>query len=246
MLTSVMSWTGADSFELGGIRYTCRPLEGRFPSEPGHFCLVKPRFDVEWYTQFLRDLAPRTIVEVGTYDGASAAFFAEIARPKKLVTLDRRRKTSEAFTDFVTRRGFESTISAYGGVDQSDVRRLNEIMAAEFQGERLDLVVDDASHLVEPTRSTFNCLYPRLRPGGIYVIEDWPTHIAQLDEVSLAAFVFELMLAAANQPTAISELTANWNFVLVERPDSDIDPDSFNVSSCYGPRARSLVTKLIG
>jgi Methyltransferase domain len=246
MLASMVSWTGDESFELGGIRYACRPLDGRFRSEPGHLCLLKPGFHVEWYVQFLRDLAPRTIVEVGTYDGASAAFFAEIAYPKKLVTLDRRRKTSRGFTDFVTRRGFQSTISAYGGVDQGDVRRLKEIVAYEFDGERLDLVIDDASHLLGPTRSTFNCLFPLLRDGGIYLIEDWPSHIAWPDEVSLAVFVFELFLAAAHQPTVIRELTVTTNFVLVERADADIDTDSFDVSTCYGRRARSLVNNLGG
>jgi predicted methyltransferase len=35
----------------------------------------------------------------------------------------------------------------------------------------LDLVVDDTSHL-GPTRASFNTLFPRLRPGGVYVIED--------------------------------------------------------------------------
>ena len=36
-----------------------------------------------------------------------------------------------------------------------------------------DLIVDDASHLYRPTLASFEVLYPRLRPGGTYVIEDW-------------------------------------------------------------------------
>jgi hypothetical protein len=43
----------------------------------------------------------------------------------------------------------------------------------QFDGGPLDLVVDDCSHLYEPTRASFNELFPRLRPGGAYVIEDW-------------------------------------------------------------------------
>ena len=39
--------------------------------------------------------------------------------------------------------------------------------------DELDLVVDDASHTYEETRSSFEFLFPLLSPGGIYVIEDW-------------------------------------------------------------------------
>ena len=37
----------------------------------------------------------------------------------------------------------------------------------------LDLVIDDGSHVYTPTRTTFDLAFPRLREGGIYVIEDW-------------------------------------------------------------------------
>ena len=64
-------------------------------------------------------------------------------------------------------------VHAYYGVDQGDAATLRRIVADEFGGEPLDLVIDDASHLLDPTRSSFNVLFPLLRPGGVYVIEDW-------------------------------------------------------------------------
>jgi hypothetical protein len=33
--------------------------------------------------------------------------------------------------------------------------------------------VDDASHFYEQTKTTFETVFPMLRPGGIYLIEDW-------------------------------------------------------------------------
>jgi len=36
-----------------------------------------------------------------------------------------------------------------------------------------DLIVDDASHQAGPTVRTLDNLWPTLRPGGYYVIEDW-------------------------------------------------------------------------
>ena len=36
-----------------------------------------------------------------------------------------------------------------------------------------DLIVDDASHEGLLTRETFNIMWPQVKPGGYYVIEDW-------------------------------------------------------------------------
>lgn len=37
----------------------------------------------------------------------------------------------------------------------------------------MDLVVDDASHFYEQTKTSFQTLFPLVRPGGMYIIEDW-------------------------------------------------------------------------
>jgi hypothetical protein len=42
-----------------------------------------------------------------------------------------------------------------------------------LHAEQWDLIVDDASHSGELTRATFGLLWPLIRPGGFYVIEDW-------------------------------------------------------------------------
>ena len=42
----------------------------------------------------------------------------------------------------------------------------------EFDG-RLDLVIDDASHELHATKASFETLFPLLRSGGWYIIEDW-------------------------------------------------------------------------
>ena len=49
---------------------------------------------------------------------------------------------------------------------------MRHIVLGELANE-LDLVVDDASHAYEETKTSFEVLFPLLRPGGIYVIEDW-------------------------------------------------------------------------
>ena len=39
--------------------------------------------------------------------------------------------------------------------------------------ERFDLIVDDASHMGSKSRATFALLWPLVKPGGWYVLEDW-------------------------------------------------------------------------
>lgn len=247
----VVNWTGDRTFEIGDVEYVCSPmLRGGFLSEPGRFCLVKGPSEVQAYERLLKDLSPRVIVEVGTYDGASTALFAEIAHPDKLIGIDLQERRSVALDDFINRRGLGGVVSAHYGVDQGDAPRLREIVDAELEGRHIDLVVDDASHLLALTRRTFNALFPLVRPGGVYLIEDWwwihgdRSEEMLPNETPLTVLVFELVMACATAPGVIANVTANRNWVLVERGGDTLDPDSFDLSTCYGPRGRALVTNL--
>ena len=57
--------------------------------------------------------------------------------------------------------------------DQSDPEFLNGV--ARDLGGRLDLVVDDGSHVNAHVRASFEVLFPYVVPGGLYVIEDVQT-----------------------------------------------------------------------
>ncbi|SCG58567.1 class I SAM-dependent methyltransferase [Micromonospora halophytica] len=56
--------------------------------------------------------------------------------------------------------------------DQSDPAALTAI--AEEHGP-FDIVIDDGSHENEHVRTSFDALFPYVRPGGLYVIEDMQT-----------------------------------------------------------------------
>ncbi len=62
--------------------------------------------------------------------------------------------------------------------DQTDKAFLHAVV--EKMGG-VDIVIDDGSHINDHTIKAFGALFPRLRDGGIYVIEDvnssyWPSH----------------------------------------------------------------------
>jgi len=57
-------------------------------------------------------------------------------------------------------------------VANQDHPQLGRLVAAEAP-QGCDLIVDDASHIGHLTAATFALLWPLIRPGGFYVVEDW-------------------------------------------------------------------------
>ena len=58
---------------------------------------------------------------------------------------------------------------------QADTQFLSEV-ATSVAPEGFDIIIDDASHIGELSKTTFWHLFHRhLKPGGVYAIEDWGT-----------------------------------------------------------------------
>jgi predicted O-methyltransferase YrrM len=174
-----LAWRGDDTFDVAGVTFQATVVD-RFRSPGGSFWLVKTRPMVERYRELLSSLQPKRILELGIYQGGSAAFFALLCQPERLVAVDIRDDPAVGLERFIDERGLRDRVRTHYSLDQADVSALHRLVADEFGGEPLDLVVDDASHRLDPTRSSFNALFPHLRPGGIFVIEDWSWH-HQLD-----------------------------------------------------------------
>ena len=215
--------------------------------------IAKSRELVERHVALVDELGPQHIFELGALHGGSTLFFAEIARPRRIVAVDRAPKhlTVAPVESDVASRGLSDVVRFYGEVDQADRRRLAEIVEEVFDGSALDLVIDDCSHLYEPTRASFNELFPRLRPGGAYVIEDWPwAHIplgrwsADPDQVPLTRLLFEIILAMPGVPDLITDVSIDDGLAVIRRGDASVDPATFDVSACSNPRGRALLANL--
>jgi predicted O-methyltransferase YrrM len=140
--------------------------------------VMKSRALVERYIDLVRDLNPAVIVELGILRGGSTVLLSELSSPDKLLAFEIDDQPRAVLSDYVEARGLGAVVRPYYGVDQADRSRVTEILADELGSRPIDLVVDDASHLYEPTLSSFEVLFPRLRPGGLFVLEDWNgTHV---------------------------------------------------------------------
>ena len=112
------------------------------------------------------------MLEMGIYQGGSAALAMLTAEPARLVAFDIS-DPLEALETFRTERGLSDRLRTHYGLDQSDRARLSQMLDDEFGETPIDLIIDDASHLHDETVASFEVAFPRLRPGGEFVIEDW-------------------------------------------------------------------------
>ncbi len=190
------------------------------------FYKIKPLIDqYEAFWSRRPDFRPRNVFELGVWDGGSSAFWFEYFQPAKHVGADLTRRPDRYFQDYVRSRQLGPRLKIHWGIDQADARTLRKLVASEFDGP-LDLVIDDASHLYGPTKASFETLFPLLRPGGLYVIEDWawghwpgfhaPGH-AWARETPPTRLVTELVEATGTSTTLISSLVVLQGFVVVER-----------------------------
>lgn len=244
-------------FRIGEVEFHCS-TEGR-GSVPGRFFIRKDRRLVEDYLDLLDGFPNGNIVELGIAEGGSVALTALVATPEKLVALELDERPIPALDQLIARLGMTDRIRPCYGVDQGDREKVRMIIDDAFADQTLDLVVDDASHQLAPTRSSFETLFPRLRPGGLFLVEDWnhqhllahklavaladpdsPLHAeverrvaTGVTEDPLTRLIIELVLAQAETEEHLASVTVGPRWVAVRRGAGDLDQATFRLRDLF-------------
>jgi predicted O-methyltransferase YrrM len=142
-------------------------------STPERFVIVKRPPHRDAFVELCRSVRGGRIVELGIAEGGSTALAALVAEPSALLAIDLEPNRLAALDDFVAARDLGSRVHARYGVDQGARDQLARTVDEAIGSAPLDLVVDDASHQLDLTRISFEVLFPRVAPGGVYAIEDW-------------------------------------------------------------------------
>jgi hypothetical protein len=119
------------------------------------------------YEEYFRPLLDRDIklLELGIYRGGSLLLWRDYFQKGLIVGLDLQELKIEDET---------GRIRTYLGMQQ-DTQLLDRI-GNENAPQGFDVIIDDCSHIGELTRISFWHLFDNhLKPGGLYVIEDWST-----------------------------------------------------------------------
>jgi len=106
-----------------------------------------------------------TLVELGIAEGASLLVWSQLLPQALCVGVDRH--WSPALEEILERERLTSRIRLVAG-DHEQPGNFGDRLPRE-----IDLLIDDGSHLLEPTRKCFRALFDRVRSGGWYCIEDW-------------------------------------------------------------------------
>ena len=200
-----------------------------------HFRFYKIKELVDQYEAFLSrrpGFKPQHVMELGTFDGGSTAFWFELLQPDRFLSLDfKDGEDSEYFKQWVQSRGLKDRVHTYWRTDQANKPLLKKLAAKHFDN-RLDLVIDDASHMYAASKASFEALFPLCRPGALYVLEDWawdhwgvfsdPKH-PWAKEIRLTQLVIELVEAAGSSTSLIGSIDVYQGFIVVERGTAEFD-----------------------
>jgi predicted O-methyltransferase YrrM len=214
-------------------------------STPGHFIIGKSRAMIESMMAAVAAIPVENIVDVGVYKGGSVVFLNEAFRPRRLVGIESYSADLPPLREYCSAPDRKSRIGVYLGVNQADRAALAQICRQAFDDAPIDLVVDDASHFYTETRETFRALFPRLRPGSIYIVEDWawahwPEQYWQKelggdyfrDKPPLSNLLVELMLLCAGSPSFVRRVSFTEVAIYIERGSGAI-PQDFEPSEYY-------------
>ena len=217
------------------------------------------------YLDLAAEFTGSHVVELGIDQGASTCFLLEVLRPAGLVAVDINQECPEPLARFLADQGHTERAALGWGVDQTDGPTIRNLVGRQFQAAPPDLIIDDASHLIDQTTASFQELFGLLRPGGLYLIEDWSWH--EKFEVGLAAAVAAdesgafardlaeraanqaaprpmsrlaavLALAAAFAPDLVAEVTIRQDWLEVRRGPGAIAP-GFDLAELVSPIGRA-------
>ena len=131
----------------------------------------------------LKDRKNLIVVEIGIHEGESLELWNKYFDDAHIIGIDRRPVNYTPSSKNIT-------------VIQGKSSRADTFKTIQ----NVDIVIDDGSHKVVDQITTYNILYPRLNPNGIYIIED----IRKIDE-SKNSFL------SLNKNTTIFDYRKNLN-----------------------------------
>ena len=202
---------------------------------------------LEAYAEIKKQNRLKDILEIGVYRGGSTVFFDRFFEPDTLVAVEYERERLPKLDRYI-RNQAKSNVTVYTGVDQKSAPHLNAIVKKHFPNG-LDLVVDDASHWYDETKSSFETLFPYVRTGGWFLIEDWSwAHAGGLqepgniweDKPALTNLVFEIVVAHATNDTLIDKIIFSPGLVYLRRGSHPILPGQFRLADFKLMRGKSL------
>lgn len=164
------------------------------------------------YRAIAADLGPDArVCEVGIAAGAGLRMFRELFPGGMLVGVDQRESCRHTCAEL-----------AHIVIADQDHPALAAMLRKSFGF--FDLVVDDASHDGRLTAMTYAQLWPMVRPGGYYVIEDWyvgfPSWPSYDDSMLDLARGFLDFLERKPEAGGVESVTYEYGLIIIRKSPS--------------------------
>lgn len=235
-----------DTFNVNGI-----PM--RFSMKPGlvttadEALIFKDRGLVDLYLEHLPTFAPRNVLEFGIFQGGSAVLLATALGLERIACIDICNPLP-GLEAFLERHALADRVRCHFNTSQDDRERVRAIVEEVFGDNPLDMVIDDCSHAYELSKKSFEIVFPLLRPGGQYVLEDWawahweewqsPDH-AWKEWSALSNLVFEwVMLLPSTR--LIDRIEVRQPYVVLHKSAQAFDLSTFSIDALVKTRGRVL------
>ncbi|MCB1705199.1 MAG: class I SAM-dependent methyltransferase [Halioglobus sp.] len=255
-----IEWDTRRKFRLAGYRFHM-PLSLDRLSRSGKneknyadnvFFLLKSPDIIARYLGLLREAKLKNVVQLGVFRGGSVAFLQLLARPERLLAMELHPERQVFLDRFIDHEGLGESVRVEYGIDQADTENVARLVRETMgRGRQIDYVFDDASHMLTPTRSSFETLFPLIRPGGAYIVEDYAAaqlvvggfqqaasgsdsdrevfnhllaHSLQADHQPVHLLAVEAMLASINDPGIVRRVVVDRQWLKIVRGVREIDP----------------------
>jgi len=253
-IQSRLRWDDAEHLQVGKASFlvaTDGAVGTRTTAD--RFVLMKSKAMVESFLEHAPVGNVENIVDLGIFKGGSIAFYQQLFLPRRIVGIELHKDRVKGLDEFVSRHSLKDSVHLHYGTSQSDRKALAKIVHKEFRDQPIDLVIDDCSHKYEPTKASLNFLLPRVRPGGVYVIEDWgwahwpdehwqgTSHQYSDEPDPLSKLILELVMVSESRPALIREVAVKSGAVYLTRGAEVVRDDTLDVSASYLTGGRKIL-----
>jgi cephalosporin hydroxylase len=186
-----------------------------YVTDKNQIVILKHRAFLENEIAMFKFANPKTIMEFGLFEGGSAVLW-HLLFGCKFLGVDLREEP-KAIKYWINKLDIGKDVKLVYGVSQDDEIRIYKEIEKFFGTAKLDLVIDDASHLYTYSRRTFEIMLPRVRVGGMYCLEDWSwahanndtfqKELLWRDSPALSNLLFEIQMAFGTNGYLFSQMT---------------------------------------
>jgi Methyltransferase domain len=249
---SNMRWLSASEFQIGNVVFFSDTFDSRpDQSTKNRFHIMKDQSFFDVYNKIFSDNNIKNMIEIGIFDGGSTMYFLMEHDLKKLFALDIRGRIVN-LDESINENMLNDKVNIEYATSQDSPEGLKNAVNY-FSGQEIDLIIDDASHLFDLSKKTFEMYFPILKSGGTYVLEDWgwshnpgtqpggSVYEYMKDYVSLSNLLFILQMIMISRPDLIAEIHVTAGCAVIKKGSAAASSEILNLDAMVLNRGQAFV-----